>query len=254
MDATSSSKQIKGNNEAITASVVPSDSGSTSPHSDLGLTDDEDDKWKCNVPDKNCDHSVDFESTWFATGKFRYAYMGHWCDSHGGAISHGKKHGQLCVVKKWKKRHVYDAMFWDRDVRIAEIADKLARKWNKKFSGNDLRRIRVLQPTKMNCVHEYKQNESTNESKNKKEEKHNGCRKDGVVLGERLIVEDYLSGNFIKWNSNSGWFRHENSMIQAFCHWTYHYSGTKVLFCDAQGMFVYMLIDNGLCSCNCKAI
>ena len=58
-----------------------------------------------------------------------------------------------------------------------------------------------------------------------------------VHYSEQVLVEDYLVGDFIKWNSNSGWTQHEGSMIQAFCHWTYHYTDGKILLCDAQGMY-----------------
>ena len=53
---------------------------------------------------------------------------------------------------------------------------------------------------------------------------------------EQIIVEDYLDGKFRKWNSNSGWFGtcDVNASVQAFCHWTYHYTRGKLLFCDAQ--------------------
>ena len=64
--------------------------------------------------------------------------------------------------------------------------------------------------------------------------------------GELVLVEDYLDGKFEKWNSNSGWFGEENISIQAFCHWTYHYTDGKLLFCDAQGIRTkneYILTD-----------
>ena len=228
-----------------------SDSGSnsthTSFHSDLCLSDDGDDirvhdkemliftkDWKCNVPNKNCRHETDFGAIPFTEGQFRYAFLGHWCDYHGKLSQYpGKRHGQVCVVKKWKKEHVYNATFWDRDLRVAEIANKLAQKWNKKFKGMGLRRIRILQPIKHVCVHQYKRHGHVAIDH---EEKNNTCPKDCVALDERVIVEDYLSGNFIKWNSNSGWVHHESSMIQSFCHWTYHYSNSKILLCDAQGI------------------
>ena len=65
---------------------------------------------------------------------------------------------------------------------------------------------------------------------------------------EYISVEDYLPGKFISWNSNSGWINKVNqeSSVQAFCHWTYHYSNGKILFCDAQGIITkkeYILTD-----------
>ena len=66
-------------------------------------------------------------------------------------------------------------------------------------------------------------------------------------FGEYVWIEDYLHGKFIKWNSNSGWFSKDiDSSIQSFCHWTYHYSKGKYLYCDAQGIRTpnsYILTD-----------
>ena len=61
-----------------------------------------------------------------------------------------------------------------------------------------------------------------------------------IIMDEVVIVEPYLNGKFTKWNSNSGWKNKEDdseySSVQAFCHWTYHESKGKYLFCDAQGI------------------
>ena len=61
---------------------------------------------------------------------------------------------------------------------------------------------------------------------------------DEIVLNENVMIEPYLNGTFTKWNSNGGWQNpeSESASVQAFCHWTYHESGEKLLFCDAQGI------------------
>ena len=63
-------------------------------------------------------------------------------------------------------------------------------------------------------------------------------------FGEQVLVEDYLDGKFQKWNSNSGWISHDSidSSVQAFCHFTYHYTDRNFLFCDAQGIVCFMLL------------
>ena len=252
--------QITNDNDELDESNSKSSStcsSQTSFHSSLGLTsDDENDEirsvkshcqesiliekdWKCNVPIKSCSHSVDFEKIPFAKGNFRYTFQGHWCNRCKRLDDEdhdNQKHGQLCVVKKWKREHVYDGTFWDRDIRVAQLASKLANKWNKKF--DPLRRIRVLTPIKHVCVYQYRSLKKEENEKQKQTVK-TACPKDGVALNERLMVEDYLDGNFVKWNSNSGWVKHESSVIQAFCHWTYHYSNTRILLCDAQGIYIY---------------
>ena len=221
-----------------------SDSSLTSLHSDLGLSDDEDDtksqisqqdeailidtKWNCrelNIKDDELkvEHLCHFSKTPFAQGKFRYAYKGHYCNLYGKLDNTDKFDKQVCVIKKWKKEHVYNQTFWNKDLRIAELANKLAQKWN--IKQNPIRKIRVVQPRKQEDV-----------SVHKKDKKQEEFRANETAYHEQLLVEDYLIGDFIKWNSNSGWFKHESSIIQAFCHWTFHYSNGKILLCDAQGM------------------
>ena len=206
----------------------------TSSHSDLELSDHEEDMQSqlshhdesividqdykcCRAADQTqVEHKGHFSETYFDHGKFRYAYKGNYCGK-----DNEKPHGQVCVVKKWKREHIYDNTFWDRDLRIATLANKLAQKWNKKFK--QLRKIRVLQPTEVRCC-TVRRKQSTVTSSDK------------VAYGEKLLVEDFLAGDFVKWNSNSRWIQHENSIIQAFCHWTYHYSNANILLCDAQGI------------------
>ena len=52
-----------------------------------------------------------------------------------------------------------------------------------------------------------------------------------IANGEIILIEDYLKGTFLKWNSNSGWMltNELDVSVQAFCHWTYHYSKGKYL-------------------------
>ena len=61
---------------------------------------------------------------------------------------------------------------------------------------------------------------------------------DKILVGELVIMEPYLNGEFTKWNSNGGWQNPDaiESSVQAFCHWSYHYSNEELLFCDAQGI------------------
>ena len=123
-------------------------------------------------------------------------------------------------------------------------------KWNKheKIGLMNQQRIRILIPT----VKRYQPPNGEPQKVGK------------IGFREWVLVEDYLPGEFIKWNSNSGWFPgrklknnlsksarkkiilDQNSPIQAFCHWTYHASNGQILFCDAQGIKTkkeYILTD-----------
>eukprot|EP00483_Globobulimina_turgida_P010116 UN10135 len=61
-------------------------------------------------------------------------------------------------------------------------------------------------------------------------------KKESIQEGEYIMIERYLTGQYEKWNSNSGWYADPGMSIQAFCHWTYHYSKGNLLMCDAQGV------------------
>ena len=164
----------------------------------------------------DCDSHAHYMGPPFAEGSFRYAFKARYCR---GAIKHGKEVGKKCVVKKFKHKHVYNMDFWKRDLKMCETSQQLANGWNKlkKISKSYI----VLQPIIGICQDKY-----TIES-----------NKNQPQFGEQLLCEDYLDGKFQKWNSNSGWIENNSidSSVQAFCHWTYHYTDRNFLFCDAQG-------------------
>ena len=161
----------------------------------------------------------------FTHGQFRSVY--HACYS-ALAKKDGKKVGQRAVIKKWKKRNVFSKWFWYRDQRVCQISQKLIDKWNQYEKVNLKKSFKILKPEPVIFVGETKGLVTT------------------LKYMEWCLIEDYLPGEFIKWNSNSGWTSNEKSCMQAFCHWTYHYSNGKILFCDAQGIITkkeYILTD-----------
>jgi len=56
------------------------------------------------------------------------------------------------------------------------------------------------------------------------------------TLSEYVTVEDYLDGQWQKFNSNTGWTQNDESVLNAFSHWTYHHSNGEHLVCDLQGI------------------
>ncbi len=71
----------------------------------------------------------------------------------------------------------------------------------------------------------------------------------GVVVGESVLGEDYICGNFQKWNSNHGFVN--LSSVQPFNHWTYDFSGSELSMCDIQGVRrddKYVITDPCICS------
>ena len=178
---------------------------------------DDDDLFPKPCTKKGCNLLSHHKGKPFAAGTFRYAYRARYCKA---AVKYGKKLNGKCVVKKWIKKHVFDKDCWKRDVKMSETAAKFVSSWNK------LNKVKksfiVLTPILTEDV-----TENTNPN-----------NKDQIQKGEWVTNEDYLDGKFEKWNSNSGWINENfaKSSIQAFCHWTYHYTEGNFLFCDAQGL------------------
>eukprot|EP01083_Nonionella_stella_P030595 83858_1 len=165
-----------------------------------------------------------FKSKPFAQGAFRYAYS--------GLINGGARRGDKVVIKKWKSRHVFDGNFWDSDLKCYEKAKELIDIWNAMDNKTEIYEISI--PRKRICT--------TRKAK---------CEDHEVDLDEYVLVEDYLPGDFKKWNSNSGYVKSRSATIQAFCHWTYHYSNRKLIMCDAQGVktkYRYRITDPCICS------
>ena len=76
------------------------------------------------------------------------------------------------------------------------------------------------------------------------------------AVGEYVVGEDYIAGKWKKWNSNSGAVTDSGSSVQAFCHWTYHYTKGELVMCDAQGVRKdgeYCITDPCICSINGKS-
>ena len=183
-----------------------------------GAYADDDNLFPKPCTNKHCGNLTHYSRKPFDEGQSRYAYPARYCKL---ADKYGKKRNAKCVVKKWKPNHVLDnEKFWDRDIKMQKDVASLANEWNK------LKRVKksfiVLKPI-------LSQSRAKNTNPNNEKE---------VQTNELVVIEDYLEGDFVKWNSNSGWVndKYVYSPIQAFCHWTYHYSNGKYLFSDAQGL------------------
>lgn len=88
-------------------------------------------------------------------------------------------------MKKWKKKHIFDSGFWDQEIATHKKAMEFIATWNaEKFV--DKTYVTCL-PRKEICI---------------KSSSHIGGT--GVVLNEWTVVEDYIEGEWEKWNSNSG--------------------------------------------------
>ena len=156
---------------------------------------------KCR--DARCDANTHFSDKTVGEGSGKISYHGRYCWDYNH---------RRCVVKFYKEQYVFKQEFWRTELRTHQKAREFAVEWNK----TDYRHkpIRVIMPR----IERYS---AGSEEKGK--------------IGEYVLVEDYIP-DFTKFNSNtmtcSEW---AHKSVQAFCHWTYHHSNRKYLFCDAQG-------------------
>jgi len=159
-------------------------------------------QWK----NRDDDNVVVWHKEAFAQGACRNAHIGFYTDKHRYQPA-----GRKCVVKMFKHQICWSADKWDQDIRGMKKAKELADEWN------DLnlisKRIEVL----------------TGEVLQQKTGQPH-------LIGQYVLVEPFVEGDYQKWNSNSGWVFDDRLSVQAFCHWTYHTTGGQLLFCDAQGV------------------
>jgi hypothetical protein len=118
------------------------------------------------------------------------------------------------VVKRLRDTTCWDKSMWNNDMLTMHKAMEFAEEWN--ALGRMNKTLKVLSSTIEVCS-----SENVNE-------KFKG--------GSFVMVEPFIQGEYEKWNSNSGWMADDALSINAFCHWTYHHSKGKLLFCDVQGV------------------
>ena len=147
-------------------------------------------------------------------------YLGRYCTGSD------KLKGKKCVVKYYNDDYVLDCNFWSREIDAHKKAYYLTCKWNN--LGISKYQYRMLIPKQVLLGN-------------------NEC------VGEYCLVEEYLP-NYQKWNSNTMTIPgQERYCVQAFSHWTYHFTNGKYLLCDCQGTFDeingYTLTDPVIISC-----
>jgi hypothetical protein len=133
----------------------------------------------------------------------------------------GPRNGELCVVKEFKTGSVFEASFFETDLKTVSKAGRLVEAFNNENIVSN-RHVYLNKPKVWKDV-----NRNT-EGKRKK-----------------YLVEPMLEGQFLKFNNNSGYVNRAYVM-QALSHFSYRNSGGKFLLCDLQGgryMDAYILTD-----------
>ena len=65
----------------------------------------------------------------------------------------------------------------------------------------------------------------------------------GNPLQRHVTIEEYLQGNYQKFNSNGGFEdRQLSNILLAFSHWTWEKSCRQIMICDLQGRYFKFLI------------
>ena len=140
----------------------------------------------------------------FAQGTFRWVARGKYLG--------GPRDGEACVMKWFKAGCVYEASFYEKDIKASEKALHIVDQWNRqRLIGQ---RIRLNEP-------EVKTMFSRCSKRN----------------GQKVLVEPFIT-NWKKFNSNTGWSTSAvpwDKVMQALSHYSYHVSSGQFLLCDLQG-------------------
>ena len=150
-------------------------------------------------------------------GAFRWVHKGKYIpDPQIPSDTGGPQNGQLCVLKEFKTGSVYEESFFQTDLETVEKTQEIVTAFNSinqfqhGFAG-DRKRVMLNRPQVWQEIYP----DSTGRYKKK-------------------LVEPMLEGDFLKFNSNSGYAKGFDFM-QALSHYSYSHTGGKHLLCDLQG-------------------
>ena len=133
-----------------------------------------------------------------------------------------------CVIKKFKRKVYYNHYLWKSDIKCFDLIGEMIRDWN---DVNKDKRSKVIQVNREKITfHEHSNIDDLL------------YYKLNIKENDMISIERYLYGNFVKFNSNSGWINEDikdsddNKYIQAFCHFTYDKSDGNYIVCDIDGI------------------
>jgi len=138
----------------------------------------------------------------FAEGAFRRVYQ--------EAYLQGPQAGEPCVTKVFKTGSVYDARYFDEDIRAIGRAKEIVTAFNEAALAN--KSVFV--------------NEATVWRSN---------QPDAEGRYEHVLVETMIKGKYVKFNSNSGHATAGYDLMQALSHFSFHYTSGREVLCDLQG-------------------
>ena len=199
---------------------------------------------------------VEFETQPFSSGKFREAYKGKVYLETFRPESPNESSRRLiscqccdfrkesrefypCIVKAFKRSHAKYAHEWEKDFDVL----KEARFYSDSFNESRIAPIKIefadaflYEVCETGVVECGLQISVLCPKRNRREAK--------VRRKEKVCVEEFLAGTFVKANGNCGFVAkhsHETAeffqVAQAFSHWTWVVSDKSLLICDLQGVF-----------------
>jgi len=139
--------------------------------------------------------------TYLASGTHRHVYT--------GPYTAGPRTGQEAVKKVFKTGSVFEESFFAKDLETVEKAGKLIAKFNAEKLIS--KTIKLNKPEVWRTL---------------------GVPKES---SPKCLVEPKITGEYVKFNSNTGYADDEFHTMQALSHYTYHASGGRHLVCDLQG-------------------
>ena len=149
-----------------------------------------------------------FKTPHFDEGRFRFAYEGNW-------TKHPSKRGKKMVVKEKKDSYTWEASDWDTTLKVHTKATELAGGFNS-FSGTD----HPIRFTEVDVLKVTSRCDPTTRPK----------------LGEYVITEDYIEGQYKKWCNNYGFLSRESLSMPAFMHWSWVHTKGELMVADLQGV------------------
>ena len=170
-----------------------------------------------------------FHNTYFSEGVSRYAFK-------GTLRGEGPRSGDRCVVKVFKQTYAKSFDEWVPDLEASNVAKNWTRKWNNEampLLNLDQRKeidfvlpiiARVNDKTMKACF---------------------GRKNNLIKPQEYLSIEEYISGNYQKFNANGGYEDQElSAILPAFSHWAWEKSGKTKMICDLQGWYFFQRAIN----------
>jgi hypothetical protein len=126
----------------------------------------------------------------------------------------GPQNGELCVLKEFKTGSVYEEYFFRNDINAVNKASEFITSFNAfNAASNYCRRKNIL----LNIPQVWE-----------------SAYPDSTGRKSKKLVEPISKGEFLKFNSNSGYISGSNFM-QALSHFSYNHSRGQFLLCDLQG-------------------